>query len=78
MSSKEVWSVEGYEKADNNLDLEYAFTNEAEARESAKEMAGLYDNLAVYVKYTKTVNGGIIEESHFNSNGTYDDEGEPW
>jgi len=81
MSSKKVWSVEGYE--DNGVETHRqaskteSFTNEADARKAAKKMADTFDHLDVYVIYTNTVNGKT-EERFFNSNGSYSDEGFEW
>jgi len=81
MSSKKVWSVEGYEEhgVENHqkATMTETFTNEADARKAAKKMADKYDQLDVYVIYTNT-SSGKAEERFFNSDGSYSEEGFEW
>ncbi|QNR21364.1 hypothetical protein HNY42_10635 [Exiguobacterium sp. Helios] len=81
MSSKKMWSVEGYEEhgVENHqkATMTETFTNEADARKAAKKMADTYDQLDVYVIYTNT-SSGKAEEKFFNSDGSYSEEGFEW
>jgi len=81
MSSKKVWTVEGYEEQGQEkhgqASKSETYTNEADAKKAAKKMADQNDHLDVYVIYTSTVNGKT-EERFFNSNGKYSEEGFEW
>ncbi|WP_214770058.1 MULTISPECIES: hypothetical protein [unclassified Exiguobacterium] len=81
MSSKKVWTVEGYEEQGQEkhgkASKSETHTNEADAKKAAKKMADQNDHLDVYVIYTSTVNGKT-EERFFNSNGKYSEEGFEW
>jgi len=81
MSSKKVWTVEGYEEQGQEkhgkASKSETYTTEADAKKAAKKMADQNDHLDVYVVYTSTVNGKT-EERFFNSNGKYSEEGFEW